>query len=60
MKVLEKFNINLEFNSDDSEQKFYQTGEFYRISIFVLCSFIGTFFYPITFFIHLIDIFCKI
>lgn len=38
----------------------YMSGEFWRIAIFVLCSFIGTFFYPILFFIHLIDIFCKI
>lgn len=28
--------------------------------MFVGCSFLGTFIYPIAFFIHLIDIFCKI
>ena len=28
--------------------------------MFIACSTIGTFYYPTYFFIHLIDIFCKI
>lgn len=55
-----KYNISFDTGDSDSEQKFYKTGEFWRIFIFVACSLVGTFFYPIAFFIHLIDIFCKI
>lgn len=45
--------------SPSKDQTFYNNGEFYRILIFVLVSFAGTFINPIVFYIHIIDIFCQ-
>ena len=44
---------------EDNGQKFYNNGEFYRLAFFVGVSFLGTFFHPPLFFIHIIDILCQ-
>jgi uncharacterized membrane protein len=59
MIVVEDYSTRL-LNKLSIEPESFESGEFWRIAIFVLCSFLGTFFYPVLFFIHLIDIFCKI
>ncbi len=41
------------------ESEFYKSSEFWRVLLYVLVSFIGTFFYPPLFFIHIFDIFCN-
>ena len=44
---------------NEEGQTFYSSGDFARILIFVIVSFVGTFFYPPLLFIHLIDIVCN-
>lgn len=38
----------------------YLSADFYRLLLYVSFAFFGTFFHPILFFLHIIDIFCYI
>lgn len=44
---------------DPDATKIYQSADFYRLALYVSVSFLGTFFHPPLFFIHIIDIFCN-
>lgn len=42
----------------DTTQPLYESAEFWRVAMYVAVSFVGTFFYPPLYFIHIMDIFC--
>jgi hypothetical protein len=60
-----KIDITLELlvkalKGGDTTQPLYKTGEFYRVLVYVLVAFFGTFFNPAIYFLHIMDIFCYI
>lgn len=50
---------DLGLSGDPGSSNILQSVDFYRLVLYVGVSFLGTFFHPPLFFIHIIDIFCN-
>ena len=61
MDRVNKLKKNLGLGEEDSSgaTKIYNSVDFYRLVLYLGVSFLGTFFHPPLFFIHIIDIFCN-
>ena len=53
------FKSELGLSGDPGSSNILQSVDFYRLVLYVGVSFLGTFFHPPLFFIHIIDIFCN-
>jgi len=58
-----KIDVTFEFihrilKGGDTTQPLYVSAEFYRVALYVCVAFVGTFFHPAIFFLHIMDIFC--
>jgi len=54
-----KHMLGFNAEADNGATKIYSSVDFYRLVLYVGVSFLGTFFHPPLFFIHIIDIFCN-
>lgn len=59
MEKVDVFRKNLGMDGGKGSSNILKSVDFYRLVLYVGVSFLGTFYHPPLFFIHIIDIFCN-
>ena len=52
------FFVQYTLQGGETTQPLYYSAQFWRVALYVSVSFVGAFFYPPLYFIHIMDIFC--